>query len=210
MAYDLITFGEAMVRLSSPDHKRLEQCDTLDLRVGGAEWNVAVNAARLGLKTAWVSRLVDTWAGRLVVNKAREHGVDTSHVVWEKFDGVGHVRNGFYHLEVGAGPRASAVTYDRGHTAISLMTADMVDWKAIFSQARWLHVSGITPALSPTLAETVVAAFEAAGVVASAGKAQVGRISRGRFVVDLVVDFAAGQLGDLEAQADLDAFERLD
>ena len=167
MKYDLITFGEAMVRLSSPGHMRLEQADRLDVSAGGAEWNVAVNASRLGLKTAWVSRLVDTWSGRLIVNQARTHGVDTDHVVWEKFDGVGRLRNGFYHLEIGVGPRASAVTYDRGHTAISQMTADMVDWASLFAETRWLHVSGITPALSPTAAETVVEVFRlarAAGV----------------------------------------------
>jgi len=163
MSYDLVTFGEAMVRLSSPDHKRLEQATSLDVTVGGAEWNVAVNAARLGLKAAWVSRLVDNWSGRLIANKAREHGVDVSNVVWEDFDGVGRVRNGFYHLEIGVGPRASTVTYDRGHTAISQMAADMADWKAILSAARWLHVSGITPALSPALAETVVEVFKTAG-----------------------------------------------
>jgi 2-dehydro-3-deoxygluconokinase len=88
--------------------------------------------------------------------------VDVSNVLWEAFDGVGWVRNGFYALEVGAGPRAAAVTYDRGHTAISRMTPDMADWSAILDGARWLHVSGITPALSETLAETVVHAFRTA------------------------------------------------
>jgi len=153
--YDVVTFGEAMVRLSSSNHMRLEAATQLDVSVGGAEWNVAVNAASLGLKAAWVSRLVDVWSGRLITNTARFHGVDVSHVVWEPFDGVGRVRNGFYHLEIGAGPRASSVTYDRGHTAISQMTADMADWRDLLSRTRWLHVSGITPALSPTLAETV-------------------------------------------------------
>jgi len=160
--YDLVTFGEAMIRLSAPNHMRLEQARTLDVSVGGAEWNVAVNCARLGLKTAWVSRLVDNWSGQLVVNEARSHGVDASNVLWEKFDGVGRVRNGFYHLEIGAGPRSAAVTYDRGHTAVSQMTADMLDWKSLLGQARWLHVSGITPALSPSLAETVIEAFRTA------------------------------------------------
>ncbi|MFW6061800.1 MAG: PfkB family carbohydrate kinase [Planctomycetota bacterium] len=165
MQYDLVTFGEAMVRLSSANHQRLEQAGQLDVKAGGAEWNVAVNASRLGLKTAWVSRLVDNWTGKLIVNKAREHGVDTSNVVWEKFDGVGRVRNGFYHLEVGVGPRASSVTYDRGHTAISQMTAEMVDWEALLGQTKWLHVSGITPALSPTLAKTVIEIFKVASEV---------------------------------------------
>ena len=160
--YDLVTFGEAMVRLSSSNHMRLEAAMQLDVSVGGAEWNVAVNAAGLGLKAAWVSRLVDVWSGRMITNTARAHGVDVSEVVWEKFDGVGRVRNGFYHLEIGAGPRASSVTYDRGHTAIAAMTAEMVDWKALLGRSRWLHVSGITPALSETLAETVVEVFRIA------------------------------------------------
>jgi 2-dehydro-3-deoxygluconokinase len=162
MNCDLLTFGEAMIRLTSPDHMRLEQADRLDVSVGGAEWNVAVNCARLGLHTAWCSRLVDTWAGRLISEHARRHGVDTAPVIWLPFDGIGHVRNGFYHLEVGAGPRASAVTYDRGHTAISLTTPEMIDWKSLLTGCRWLHVSGITPALSESLADTVIAAFEAA------------------------------------------------
>jgi 2-dehydro-3-deoxygluconokinase len=162
VSLDLVTFGEAMVRLTSPNHMRLEQARTLDVSVGGAEWNVAINCARLGLKTGWVSCLVDNWTGQLIVNEARQHGVDTSCVVWEKFDGIGLVRNGFYHLEVGVGPRASAVTYDRGHSAISLMTPGMVDWKAILSRCRWLHVSGITPALSASLAETTLEVFRTA------------------------------------------------
>ncbi len=165
MTYDLITFGEAMVRLTAPGYMRLEQARTLEVSVGGAEWNVAVNCARLGLKTAWVSRLVDTWSGRLIASEARSHGVDVGHVLWEKFDGVGRVRNGFYHLEIGVGPRASAVTYDRGHTAISGMTPEMVDWKGLLGQCRWLHGSGITPALSPSLQETTIRAFKTASEV---------------------------------------------
>jgi 2-dehydro-3-deoxygluconokinase len=162
MSYDLVTFGEAMIRLTAPNHMRLEQARTLDVSVGGAEWNVAANVARLGLKTAWVSRLVDNWSGRLIASEARGHGVDTSRVVWEQFDGVGRVRNGFYHLEIGAGPRAASVTYDRGHSAVGGMTAAMVDWKAVLAGCRWLHASGITPALSPTLAATTLEVFRLA------------------------------------------------
>ena len=163
MDYDLITFGEAMIRLTAPGHMRLEQAPHLEVSVGGAEWNVAVNVSRLGLRTAWCSRLVDTWAGRRIAAEARRHGVDTSHVVWVDFDGVGRVRNGFYHLELGAGPRPSAVTYDRGHSAISQMTPEMVDWESLLARTRWVHLSGITPALSPTLAETVVHILQVAG-----------------------------------------------
>jgi 2-dehydro-3-deoxygluconokinase len=163
MPFDLVTFGEAMIRLTSPGHMRLEQARVLEMSVGGAEWNVAANVARMGLAAAWVSRLVDNWTGRLIAAESRRHGVDVSAVQWVPFDGVGRVRNGFYHLEIGAGPRASAVTYDRGHSAISLMTPGMIDWSKVLAGSRWLHVSGVTPSLSEGLAEVVVVAFETAG-----------------------------------------------
>ena len=161
--YDVVTFGEAMIRLSSPEYRRLENATKLDVEIGGGEYNVAVGCAHLGLKTAWVSRLVDNWTGWVIRNKGREHGVDMSNVVWVKFDGVGLERNGFYHMEVGVGPRASAVTYDRGHSAISNIKPGMVDWKAIFEGVKWFHVSGITPALSEGAAETTLEALKAAG-----------------------------------------------
>ena len=160
--YDLVTFGETMVRLAAPDYMRLEQATTLLVTVGGAEYNVAVNASGLGLKTAWVSRLVDNWPGRLIRNKGREQGVDMSHIIWSKFDGVGYERNGFYHLETGVGPRASAVTYDRAYSAISRIQPGEVDWASIFTGTKWFHTSGITPALSESAAATTMEALEAA------------------------------------------------
>lgn len=160
--YDLVTFGEAMIRLSTPDYQRLEQAAMLVVTVGGAELNVAVNASSLGLKSAWVSRLVDNWSGRYIRNKGREQGVDMSHILWAKFDGVGFERNGFYHLETGVGPRASAVTYDRGHSAISNIQPGMVDWENIFKDTKWYHVSGITPALSKSAAETTLESLKVA------------------------------------------------
>ncbi len=163
--YDLVTFGEAMIRLTSPDFMRLEQSNSLDMTAGGAEMNVAVNGAQLGLKTAWVSRLVDNWSGRYICNKGQELGVDMSNIVWIDFDGVGFERNGFYHLEMGAGPRASSVTYDRGHSAISNVQPGEIDWKSIFSHARWFHLSGITPALSESAAAVSAEALKAARAV---------------------------------------------
>ena len=160
--YDLITFGEAMVRLVSPDFMRLEQATSLSISVGGAELNVAANASQLGLRTAWVSRLVDNWSGRLLRNKGQELGVDMSHIVWVPFDGIGLERNGFYHLEMGAGPRASSVTYDRGHSAISKIQPGEVDWGKIFSGAQWFHLSGITPALSESTAAVAKETLQAA------------------------------------------------
>ncbi|MFZ0282521.1 MAG: PfkB family carbohydrate kinase, partial [Bacteroidales bacterium] len=102
--YDLIGFGEAMIRFTAPDHARLEQCTHLHIAIAAAELNVAVNSSRLGHKSAWVSKLVDIWSGQYIINKAREHGVDMSGVILLPFDGKGTVRNGLCYLEVGIGP----------------------------------------------------------------------------------------------------------
>ena len=160
--FDVVTFGEAMIRLSSPGYRRMENSTSLDVEVGGGEYNVAVACAHLGLSTAWVSRLVDNWTGWVIRNRGREHGVDMSNIHWVDFDGVGIERNGFYHVELGVGPRASAVTYDRAHTAISRIEPGMVDWSSIFEGAKWFHVSGITPALSDNAADTTLEALKAA------------------------------------------------
>lgn len=154
---DVITFGEAMIRLSPPNFKRLEQATSLDLMVGGAELNTAVGLARLGRSSAWVSRLTNNPLGRLIANRAREAGVSTEHVVWTEEDRVG-----VYFLEFGAAPRASSVLYDRKGAAIAGIKADMVAWDKVFAGVKWFHVTGITPALSPSAAETTREALVAA------------------------------------------------
>lgn len=160
MSAEIITFGEAMIRLSPPNFLRLEQARSLDLRVGGAELNTAVGLARLGHKTAWVSRLPDNPLGRLVANHAREAGVNDSHVIYSKDD-----RLGLYFLEFGAAPRASSVVYDRKGSAIAAIQPGMVAWDKVFQGAKWFHVTGITPALSASAAvvtkEALIAARKA-------------------------------------------------
>jgi 2-dehydro-3-deoxygluconokinase len=154
---DIVTLGEAMIRLSPPDFHRLEQSSSFDVKVGGGEFNVAVGVARLGLSSTWVSKLPENPLGRMVRNKAREQGVDTSHIVWSKSDRVG-----IYFLEFGANPRASSVLYDRAGSAVSTMSPGEVDWKAAFKECRVFHVSGITPALSKSCAEATLEAVKLA------------------------------------------------
>jgi 2-dehydro-3-deoxygluconokinase len=153
---DLVTFGEAMVRLTPPNFQRLEQARSFDVYVGGGELNVAVAAARLGISSRWVSRLPDNPLGQLIANRARELGVDV-HVEWCAKD-----RGGLYFAELGAAPRASSVLYDRSHSAISKVAPGKIDWAAAFSGARWFHISGITPALSSSAAEVTAEAIRAA------------------------------------------------
>lgn len=157
MPFDVITFGEAMIRLSPPNFLRLEQAQSLDLKVGGAELNTAVGLARLGRSTAWVSRLTNNPLGRLIANRAREAGVSTDHVVWTNDDRVG-----VYFLEFGAAPRASSVLYDRKGAAIANLKAGTVPWANVFSGAKWFHVTGITPGLSASAAEVTKEALVAA------------------------------------------------
>ncbi|HLN33072.1 MAG TPA: sugar kinase [Gemmataceae bacterium] len=157
MPHEVVTFGEAMVRLSPAGFRRLEQTRALELFVGGAELNTAVGLARLGHSTAWVSRLTRNPLGRLIANHAREAGVNTEHVLWTDSDRVG-----VYFLEFGAAPRASSVLYDRKDSAIANIRPGMVNWSTVFSGAKWFHVTGITPALSSTAAEATREALKAA------------------------------------------------
>ena len=154
---DVVTFGEAMIRLYPPDFKRLEQTESLNLSVGGAEWNVAVDLARLNVGSLWVSVLPDNPLGRLIRNKARENGVDTSKIIFKK-DG----RVGLYFVEFGSSPRASKVYYDRGNSAISCMDLNDIDWDEVFEGAKWFHTTGITPALSENCAKVTEIAIKKA------------------------------------------------
>ena len=149
MNAQLVTFGETMIRLSPPGQYRLEQTDRLHVQVGGSEMNAAVAAARLGLKARFITRLTKNPLGRLIADKAREQGVDTSQIVWTEDDRVGT-----YFLEFGASPRANKVIYDRKNSAMANVRPGQVDWGTAFQGARVFHTSGITFALSSTACET--------------------------------------------------------
>ena len=157
MMYDLVTFGEAMVRLSPPHFQRLEQAKSLDLNVGGAELNVAVGITRFGLKSAWISKLPRNPLGHLIRDRAQEFGVDCSHIIWSD-----QGRAGLYFLELGASPRASSVLYDRAGSSISMIKPGEVDWPKVFKGSKHFHMSGITPALSPSASEATIEALKAA------------------------------------------------
>lgn len=147
--YDVLTFGETMLRLSPPGFGRLEEAVTLEVRIGGSESNTAVAAARLGLRTAWWSRLPDNPLGRRVESEIRRWGVDTSHVLW---DPSPEARVGVYFLDFGVPPRGIDVHYDRRGSAFSQIDPDAMDFAPV-AQARLLHLTGITPALGASMLE---------------------------------------------------------
>lgn len=156
MQYDLITFGETMLRLSPSGMNRLEDSQSLEVHVGGAESNVAVNVSRLGKKVAWFSRLPDNPLGYTVRNGIQHHGVDTSHIVW-----TDDQRLGLYFIEYGAVPRSTQVWYDRADSAASHLSPDDLPREAI-AASKWMHITGITAALSPTCAEAILVAMQIA------------------------------------------------
>lgn len=149
----IVCFGEAMVRLAPPHFARIEQCRTFDVEVGGAELNTAAGLVRLGREATWVSALPENSLGRLVANRVREAGVNTNHVAFTE-----DARCGLYFLEFGASPRASSILYDRKGSSISQVKPGtssfwsgkkwgLFDWGAIFEEATWFHVTGITAAV---------------------------------------------------------------
>lgn len=163
--FDLLSLGECMIRLSPPGHQRIELTPVFEAYAGGGEYNVAYALARYGMRTGWVSRLVDNPLGHFIRNHARACGMDVSEVIWVPYDGCGRAdRIGLNFTEVGMGVRASVTLYDRGHTAVSHMKPGDVDWKRIFSTrgVRWFHTGGIFTALSDSCAEVVLEAMQAA------------------------------------------------
>lgn len=170
--YDLVSLGECMIRLSPPGHGRIEFATNLEVWVGGGEYNVAYALSRLGLRTGWVGAVVNNPLGALILNHARTAGIDVSHVLCRKYDGVGRAdRIGLNFTEVGTGRRGSVTMYDRGHSATSHIKPGEVNWKKLFQEegVRWLHTGGIMASLSEStrqvVAEAVQAAHEAGTIV---------------------------------------------
>jgi 2-dehydro-3-deoxygluconokinase len=162
--FDVVSLGEAMLRLSVPVGRRLDDMRSLDVEIGGAEGNVCVALARLGRRTGWVSRLPDHALGHYVVRGLRADGVDVSAV--RRAPGE---RMGAYFIEYAATPRSTQVIYDRANSAAARMTRDDVDWDYVLD-TRVLHLTGITAGLSDGCYDVVAEAIRrarAAGVTVS-------------------------------------------
>ena len=142
----VVSFGEAMIRLTPPGHERLERATALDVTIGGAELNTAIGLHSLGWPARWLTSLPTTPLGRMIDRQARANGVDTSDIHWVDEEAG---RTGVYFLEEGVDPRPSAVTYDRKDTAIARVKPGTFDWDRILDGAAAFHVSGITLAISP-------------------------------------------------------------
>jgi 2-dehydro-3-deoxygluconokinase len=156
MEKKIITFGEIMLRLATPEHQRFTQVSSFIATFGGGEANVAVSLANFGLKAEFVTRLPENDLGDSVIMDLRKHNVGTSHIV------RGGNRLGIYFLETGAVARPSKVIYDRADSSIAAIKSGMIDWNKVFDGVSWFHWTGITPAISEGAAEVCKEAIKAA------------------------------------------------
>ncbi len=153
----VVCFGELLLRMGAPGRELLLQTPRLEVHVGGAEANVGVSLAHFGHDVAMVSTVADNPLGDHALAELRRHGVDTRHVVR-----LPDARMGLYFLATGAVQRASEVVYDRVDSAFARSTADDHDWPALLAGADWLHLSGVSPALGPDVAQAALEAARAA------------------------------------------------
>ncbi len=198
----IVTMGELMLRLSTPGFERFTQANSFDINFGGGEANVAVSMANYGQQASFVSKLPENEMGQAALNSLRAFGVDTSKIL------RGGKRLGIYYLETGASVRPSKVVYDRAGSSFAESEEYEYDWDAIFEGADWFHLSGITPALSPSCAALSLRALKEAkkrGVTVSfdlnyRGKLWTKELARKTLVPMMeYVDYCIGNEEDAEA-----------
>lgn len=143
----VVTMGEIMLRLSTPNNERFIQADEFDINYGGGEANVSVSLSNYGFETEYVTALPNNPIGDSAIASLRRYGVGT------KYISRSGERVGIYYLETGSAMRASNVVYDRAHSSISEARPEEFDFDEIFKDAGWFHFTGITPAISDSAAE---------------------------------------------------------
>ncbi|MBR4721165.1 MAG: sugar kinase [Clostridia bacterium] len=152
----VVTMGEIMLRLSTPNNEKIIQADEFDINYGGGEANVAVSLANYGHDAEFVTKVPNNPIGAAAIAALRKYGVETKNIA------KGGERLGIYFLETGSAMRPSSVIYDRAHSAISEAEISDFDFDKIFEDCDWFHFTGITPAVSDKAAELTEAALKAA------------------------------------------------
>ena len=155
-AKKVVTFGEIMLRLSTPGFARFTQANNFNVTYAGAEANVAVSLANFGIPSAHVTRFPENDLGAAATQAIGKYGVDTSHIIY------GEERMGVYFLENGAIQRASRIIYDRFDSAFAHIKKGSVDWDEVLKHASWFHYTGITPAISQGAADVCLEAVKVA------------------------------------------------
>ncbi len=197
----VVCFGEMLLRLAPPGRELLLQTPRLETSFGGAETNVAVGLARLDDDARMVTVLPDNAIGQAALAELRRWGVDTGGVR------TAPGRMGLYFLTPGAVLRPAEVLYDRVGSVFANAAPDLIDWTRELEGAAWLHLSGITPAISPKAAAAALIAVKAAralGVQVSFDGNFRARVWAGR------IGEAPAVLRDILAQTDLACIDHRD
>ena len=149
----IVTFGEIMLRLKTLEYLRIVQAQNFEASYGGAEANVAAGLAMLKNEAAFVTKLPDNPVGQAALNELRRYGTDTSRIL------RGGKRLGIYYFEKGTDIRPTNVVYDRADSAFACSKPEEYDWDQILADADVFFFSGVTPAVSETVKESVLAAL---------------------------------------------------
>ncbi len=148
-----ITFGELMLRLTPPNYAKIRVTSSFEASYGGSEANIAMALANLGVDSTFFSVVPNNSLGKSAVRWLRSNDVHCTPMILSTPEETTTHRLGTYYLETGFGIRASKVTYDRKHSAITEYDFDKVDLDGLLEGYTWLHLSGITPALAPGCAD---------------------------------------------------------
>ncbi len=151
-----ITFGEIMLRLTPPNYEKIRVATSFEASDGGSEANVALALANLGIDSTFFTVVPNNSLGKSAVRMLRSNDVHCSPVILSTPEETPTHRLGTYYLETGYGIRPSKVTYDRKHSAITEYDFSKVDLDWLLEEFSWLHLSGITPALSPNCARFIL------------------------------------------------------
>jgi len=151
-----ITIGEIMLRLSPPNYEKIRMANTFEANYGGSEANIALALANLGIDSTFFSVVPNNSIGKSAIRMLRSNDVHCTPVILSTPEETPTHRLGTYYLETGYGIRASKVTYDRKHSAITEYDLSKVDVGSLLEGYDWLHVSGITPALNKTCADFIL------------------------------------------------------
>ena len=152
-AHRFITFGELMLRLTPPNYAKIRVTSSFEASYGGSEANIAMALANLGVDSTFFSVVPNNSLGKSAVRWLRSNDVHCTPMVLSTPEETPTHRLGTYYLETGFGIRASKVTYDRKHSAITEYDFSKVDLDELLEGYTWLHLSGITPALAPSCAD---------------------------------------------------------
>ena len=144
-----ITVGEIMLRLTPPNYEKIRMATTFEASYGGSEANIALALANLGVDSTFFSVVPNNSLGKSAIRMLRSNDVHCTPVILSTPEQTPTHRLGSYYLETGYGIRASKVIYDRKHSTITEFDFSTVDLDALLTGFTWLHLSGITPALSP-------------------------------------------------------------